>query len=81
MSDHQFELLREEHLEELNTKARFYRHRTGAQLLSLANDDENKVFGINFRTPPEDSTGVAHILEHSVLCGSRKCQLKSHLSS
>ena len=76
MPEHQFELLREERLEELNTRARLYRHRTGAQLLSLANDDENKVFGINFRTPPEDSTGVAHILEHSVLCGSRKYPVK-----
>ena len=77
MPEHQFELLREERLDELNTRARLYRHRTGAQLLSLANDDENKVFGINFRTPPEDSTGVAHILEHSVLCvrhsGAAEC--------
>ena len=38
----------------------------------LANQDENKVFNIIFRTPPADSTGVAHILEHSVLCGSRE---------
>ena len=76
MSVHQFELLREEHIEELNTRALFYRHSTGAELLSLLNDDENKVFGINFRTPPTDSTGVAHILEHAVLCGSRKYPVK-----
>ena len=48
----------------------------GAEVLSLVNDDENKVFGITFKTPPEDSTGVAHILEHSVLCGSRKYPVK-----
>ena len=42
----------------------------------LENDDENKVFNIAFRTPPADSTGVAHILEHSVLCGSRQFPLK-----
>ena len=42
----------------------------------MINDDENKVFGISFRTPPEDSTGVAHILEHSVLCGSDKYPVK-----
>ena len=42
----------------------------------LENDDENKVFNIAFRTPPADSTGVAHILEHSVLCGSQKFPLK-----
>ncbi len=45
-------------------------------MLSLVNEDENKVFGITFKTPPEDSTGVAHILEHSVLCGSRKYPVK-----
>ena len=54
-----------------------YHHRkSGAELLSVAVDDDNKVFGITFRTPPEDSTGVPHILEHSVLCGSRKYKTK-----
>lgn len=72
-----FELLRDETIAEINSRARLYRHRkTGAEVLTLANDDENKVFGITFRTPPEDSTGVAHILEHSVLCGSRKYPVK-----
>jgi Zn-dependent M16 (insulinase) family peptidase len=62
---------------ELRTRAEFFRHsKTGAEMLSLVNDDENKVFGITFRTPPSDSTGVAHILEHSVLCGSRKFPVK-----
>ena len=61
----------------MNSQALLYRHRkTGAEVLSLVNDDENKVFGITFKTPPEDSTGVAHILEHSVLCGSRKYPVK-----
>ena len=65
-----FELVREQQIPEINSLARLYRHRkTGAEVLSLINDDENKVFGITFKTPPEDSTGVAHILEHSVLCG------------
>jgi Zn-dependent M16 (insulinase) family peptidase len=74
---HGFELLREQKLPEINSTARYYRHRkTGAELLSLINSDENKVFGINFATPPADSTGVAHILEHSVLCGSRKYPIK-----
>ena len=72
-----FELLRERALTELNSTAQFYRHaKTGAELLSLVNDDENKVFGVTFRTPPRDSTGVAHILEHAVLCGSRKYPVK-----
>jgi len=43
---------------------------------AIVNDDENKVFGINFRTPPYHSTGVAHILEHSVFCDSRKLPVK-----
>lgn len=72
-----FDLLREETIPEINSTGRLYRHRkTGAELLSLVNDDENKVFGVTFRTPPSDSTGVAHILEHSVLCGSRKYPLR-----
>src|SRR5215471_6382597 len=72
-----FELLREQALIEFNSTARLYRHtKTGAELLSLVNDDENKVFGVIFRTPPRDSTGVAHILEHAVLCGSRKYPVK-----
>lgn len=74
---HGFELISEQTVTEIKTLAKFYRHqKTGAELLSLINDDENKVFGITFRTPPTDSTGVAHILEHSVLCGSRKYPVK-----
>ena len=71
-----FELIDEREIAELNTRGQLYRHRTGAELLSLENDDENKVFGITFRTPPDDSTGVPHILEHSVLCGSEKYPVK-----
>jgi Zn-dependent M16 (insulinase) family peptidase len=72
-----FELVQEGEISELKTRARLWRHiKTGARLLSLENEDENKVFGITFRTPPSDSTGIAHIMEHSVLCGSRKYPLK-----
>ncbi len=74
---HGFELLRDETVAELNIRALLYRHaKTGAELLSVIADDENKSFGITFRTPPHDSTGIAHILEHSVLCGSRKYPVK-----
>ena len=74
---HGFELIREHDVPEINSTARLYRHAaTGAELLSLVNSDENKVFGVSFATPPTDSTGVAHILEHSVLCGSRKYPIK-----
>lgn len=51
-------------------------NKTGARIALLSNDDENKVFYIGFRTPPKDSTGVAHIVEHTVLCGSDKYPLK-----
>jgi len=74
---HGFEHIRTTRVSEINSEARLYRHvKTGAELLSVVNDDENKVFGITFRTPPADSTGIAHILEHSVLCGSRKFPVK-----
>src|SRR5690348_8061126 len=70
-------LQQEKHIPEINATARLFTHdKTGARLLSLTNDDENKCFGINFRTPPADSTGIAHIMEHSVLCGSRKYPVK-----
>ncbi|MBN2062443.1 MAG: insulinase family protein [Deltaproteobacteria bacterium] len=74
---HGFKLLKKQEIPELKSAAFFYRHlKTGAELLSMVNEDENKVFGISFRTPPSDSTGLPHILEHSVLCGSRKYPVK-----
>ena len=74
---HGFQLINDQTLAELNARARLYRHvATGAEVLSLENADENKVFGIAFRTPPPDSTGLPHIMEHSVLCGSRKYPVK-----
>ncbi len=74
---HGFILKHEEYIEEINSKARIFEHQnTGAKLLHMENDDSNKVFSIGFKTPPSDDTGVAHILEHSVLCGSRKFPTK-----
>ena len=74
---HGFELIEERQIPELNTRARYFRHvRTGAELISLENDDENKVFGVSFKTPPPDSTGLPHIMEHAVLGGSRKYPVK-----
>lgn len=66
-----FRLQEETFLPELQTTARIWFHeQSGASLVSLSNDDPDKLFSISFRTPPGDRTGVAHILEHSVLCGS-----------
>lgn len=72
-----FAVRRAEYVEEINADAYLMEHeKSGARLLYLACDDDNKVFSISFRTPPADDTGVAHILEHSSLCGSRKYHLK-----
>merc|ERR1719311_378429 len=68
-----FELVKVEMVDEYSVKCATYRHiKSGAELISAQADDDNKVFGIVFRTPVTDSTGVPHILEHSVLCGSDK---------
>ncbi len=74
---HGFKLIEEKNIEELNSVTRLFEHeKSGARLLHLENDDDNKVFSIGFRTPPKDSNGLPHILEHSVLCGSRKFPTK-----
>ena len=66
-----------ETIEELDADAYvLFHHASGARLLYLACDDENKAFAIAFKTPPANSTGVFHILEHSVLCGSAKFPVK-----
>ncbi len=70
---HGFRLILERKIKEIDSTGRVFRHeKSGARLLYLENDDDNKVFSISFRTPPDDNTGLPHILEHSVLCGSRK---------
>ncbi|SMB87330.1 hypothetical protein SAMN00017405_1278 [Desulfonispora thiosulfatigenes DSM 11270] len=72
-----FRLIEEKTISEINSNVKIFKHKkTGARLIHIDNDDENKVFSINFRTPPTDNTGVAHIIEHSVFCGSRKYPLK-----
>ena len=73
----QYRLIRRETLTDIHTEGYLLEHRkTHARVLVLENDDENKVFNIAFRTPPADSTGVAHIVEHTVLCGSREFPTK-----
>jgi len=72
-----YEIISTDMVSEYGAATTLYRHKkSGAELLSVSTDDDNKVFGITLRTPPEDSTGVPHILEHSVLCGSRKYKTK-----
>ncbi|WP_113802085.1 insulinase family protein [Garciella nitratireducens] len=72
-----FKLISQKEIKEVNGVGRLFIHeKSGAQLYHIENKDDNKVFSISFRTPPEDSTGVSHILEHSVLCGSRKFPIK-----
>ncbi|MDE6389063.1 MAG: insulinase family protein [Lachnospiraceae bacterium] len=72
-----YTLLEKREIKELNSISYLLKHnKTGARVALLSNDDENKVFYIGFRTPPKDSTGVAHIVEHTVLCGSDKFPVK-----
>lgn len=72
-----YESILEEDLPDLKLKGNLLRHKkSGARILLMEADDENKVFSIGFRTPPPDSTGVPHIMEHSVLCGSKNFPVK-----
>lgn len=72
-----YQVIEKRKISDLNSDGYILKHKkTGAMITLLLNDDENKVFYIGFRTPPKDSTGVAHILEHSVLCGSRNFPVK-----
>ena len=72
-----YELLAQSHIKELDSESFLLEHKkSGARLFLLSNSDNNKVFSIAFRTPPSDSTGVPHIMEHSVLCGSEKFPVK-----
>lgn len=72
-----YELVREERLNDLNSDACLLKHKkSGARVVLLSNEDENKVFSIGFRTPPYNDTGLQHIIEHTVLCGSKKYPVK-----
>ena len=72
-----YKLLKKEAMPELNATGYLLTHKkTKARVALLSCDDENKVFQIGFRTPPSDSTGVPHIMEHSVLCGSKDFPVK-----
>lgn len=72
-----YQVIEKRKISDLNSEGYILKHKkTGAAVTLLLNDDENKVFYIGFRTPPKDSTGVAHILEHSVLCGSKNFPVK-----
>ncbi len=72
-----YEILEKRKIADLNSDSYLLRHKkTGARIAVLSNDDDNKVFSVGFRTPPTNSTGVAHIIEHSVLCGSEQFPVK-----
>ena len=72
-----YDLLEEKHLEDIKSEGFLLKHKkSGARICLISNEDDNKVFYVGFRTPSLDSTGAAHILEHSVLCGSEKYPVK-----
>ena len=72
-----YKLIEEKYIDEVASNCKVYTHiKTGARVLTLENNDDNKAFGIGFRTPPERGNGVCHIVEHCVLSGSRKFKTK-----
>ena len=72
-----YEVIEKRQIEDIGSMSWLLRHKkSGARIALLSNDDENKVFYIGFRTPPADSTGVPHIIEHTVLCGSKDFPVK-----
>lgn len=72
-----YEVLEKRNINDIGSMSYLLKHKkTGARIALLSNDDENKVFYIGFRTPPTDSTGVPHIIEHTVLCGSKDFPVK-----
>ena len=73
----EYEILDEHRVEDVQSDGVILRHKkSGARIAILSNNDDNKVFYIGFRTPPEDETGVPHIIEHTTLCGSKKFPVK-----
>lgn len=73
----EYEILDEHRVEDVQSDGLILRHKkSGARIAILSNNDDNKVFYIGFRTPPEDETGVPHIIEHTTLCGSKKFPVK-----
>ena len=72
-----YELIKEQNLVDIGSTGYLFRHvKSGARVCVISNEDDNKVFCIGFKTAPKDSTGVPHIIEHSVLCGSKKYPVK-----
>ena len=72
-----YQVMQKADLSDIKSRGTLLKHKkSGARILLMENGDENKVFAIGFRTPPSDSTGVPHIMEHSVLCGSREFPVK-----
>ena len=72
-----YEVMLQKELKDLKSEGILLKHKkSGARVLLVSNDDENKVFTIGFRTPADNSTGVPHIIEHTVLCGSEKFPAK-----
>ncbi|MCM1282072.1 MAG: insulinase family protein [Muribaculaceae bacterium] len=73
----EYEILEERSLKDVSSTGYILRHKkSGARVCIIANEDDNKVFSIGFRTPPEDETGVPHIIEHTTLCGSERFPVK-----
>ena len=74
---HGFRLVKQQEVADIRSRCSVFVHeKSGARLFYAQNEDENKVFFVSFRTPPNNDCGTAHIMEHSVLCGSKKYPAK-----
>ncbi len=71
-----YKFILNESLDDIKSEGYFFEHKSGAKLIYIDNDDENRVFSVCFKTMPKDNTGAAHIMEHCVLCGSENFRLK-----
>ncbi|MEA1973553.1 MAG: insulinase family protein, partial [Candidatus Cloacimonadota bacterium] len=74
---HGFKLVKDETNNDIHSQSKLFKHiKSGAELIYISNEDNNKTFCISFKTPPKSDNGIAHIMEHSVLCGSKKYPVK-----
>ena len=79
-SNARYDIVHEEELKDLNSAGIILRHKkSGARVVVISNDDNNKVFSIGFKTPPFNDTGMQHIIEHSTLLAQENIRLKTHL--
>ena len=66
-----YKLIKDEYIYDIKSYVNIYEHKAGAKIICVKNNNVNRVFSVTFKTPPENDKGIAHALEHCVLCGSK----------